>query len=195
MAKLKKSEGWSFGKDSSILHYFRNGVSLCGKYRTKKEFFTEGTPEESRCLVCERILSKEKRSDEAQKIYVVTAGCYSAYHIVGVFSTKEKAEEFVKKYNKTASDLNKAEIEEYILDQLERDLPPGHKLFFVRMTREGVVREVEEVKLSDFYGFDFGFDLSGNLFCTVSAKDQAHAVKIVNERRVYLIASNQWGEK
>ena len=29
------------------------------------------------------------------KVYVVTAGCYSDYHIVAVFSTKEKAEEYI----------------------------------------------------------------------------------------------------
>lgn len=32
---------------------------------------------------------------EKKKIYIVTGGCYSDYHIERVFSTKEKAEEFL----------------------------------------------------------------------------------------------------
>lgn len=45
------------------------------------------------------------------KVYVVTAGCYSDYHIVAVFSTKEKAEEYIA-YHGT-----NYRMEEYDLDE------------------------------------------------------------------------------
>jgi len=51
------------------------------------------------------------------KVYVVTAGCYSDYHIVAVFSTKEKAEEYIA-YHGTNNTL-----EEYELDkELDREV-------------------------------------------------------------------------
>ena len=46
-----------------------------------------------------------------KEIYVVTEGSYSDYHICGVFTDKEKAENFVNIYNKYSGDY--AEIETY----------------------------------------------------------------------------------
>jgi hypothetical protein len=43
------------------------------------------------------------------KVYIVTAGCYSDYHIKRVFSNKEKAELYAK-------GTSEADIEEYELD-------------------------------------------------------------------------------
>lgn len=48
-------------------------------------------------------------------IYVVTSGCYSDYGMNGMFSTKEKAEKFIKD-NKTTF-YDKGQIEEWILDE------------------------------------------------------------------------------
>jgi hypothetical protein len=49
-------------------------------------------------------------------VYVVTSGCYDDYSIDGVFSTKEKAEEFVKAPNFIYE--YSYSIEEYKLDDL-----------------------------------------------------------------------------
>jgi len=60
-------------------------------------------------------------------IYVLTEGSYSDYHIVGVYSTKELAEE--------AQSLHDcAEIEEYQLDNIPK-YPPGMVAWHVRITR------------------------------------------------------------
>jgi len=47
------------------------------------------------------------------KVYIVTSGSYSDYHIEAVFSTKEKAEEYIQ--NNCDDDVN--EIEEYEMDE------------------------------------------------------------------------------
>lgn len=46
-----------------------------------------------------------------KEIYVVTEGSYSDYHICGVFTDKEKAENFVNIYNRFSGEY--AEIETY----------------------------------------------------------------------------------
>ena len=46
------------------------------------------------------------------KVYVVTAGDYSAYHIVGVFTDKALAEKYVERYN-AAGGWDSAQIEEF----------------------------------------------------------------------------------
>lgn len=51
---------------------------------------------------------------ETKKVYVVTSGDYSDYHIVGIFDSREKAEEYIN--HSANSDLN--EIEEYNLNEL-----------------------------------------------------------------------------
>lgn len=52
------------------------------------------------------------------KVYVVTSGKYDAYHIDCVFSTKEKAMEYVALHNITSNDYD---IEEYELDSKKTD--------------------------------------------------------------------------
>ena len=49
------------------------------------------------------------------KVFVVTDGIYSDYHIVAVFSSREKAEKFVARY--TWKETENTCIEEYSLDQ------------------------------------------------------------------------------
>lgn len=66
-----------------------------------------------------------------KKVYVVTAGCYSDYHIVAVFSTKEKAEEYIAyhgtDYNLEEYDLDKEFEREVSLWCVTFDLPGGEE--------------------------------------------------------------------
>jgi hypothetical protein len=52
----------------------------------------------------------------SETIYVVTEGCYSSYHICAVFSTKEKAQDFINKKKDLYYD---ASIEDYPLDAFD----------------------------------------------------------------------------
>lgn len=63
---------------------------------------------------------------ETKKVYVVTVGDYSDYHIKGIFDSREKAEEYIN--HSASSELN--DIEEYNLNELKSD--KGEKVFKLR---------------------------------------------------------------
>lgn len=73
---------------------------------------------------------------ETKKVYVVTAGDYSDYHIVEIFDSREKAEEYVN--HSTDSDLN--DIEEYNLNEPKPD--KSEKVFTLRSEFDEIDFEV-----------------------------------------------------
>lgn len=115
-------------------------------------------------------------------LYVLTSGEYSSYHINGIFSTLEKAE-YAKRL------LCACDIEEWELDELP-DHPPGLLHFWVRMDMDGN---------NLCYGQDANFSAPDwepgryrkYIAFHMWAKDQQHAIKIANERRIALLASCQ----
>ncbi len=154
-----------------------------------------------------------------KKIYVVTAEYYSAYHIVGVFDDKESAEKLVRGINDgrwwcSENDRNcwGARVETFVLNPNQGEINAGLIPFEVLMGRDGnssgqrvgkknpvevsTSRELPEgigYKLRKFgeYG---NKDLPSRLEATVFARDKQHAVKIANEIRIQLMATNQWPE-
>jgi hypothetical protein len=74
-------------------------------------------------------------------IYVLTEGDYSDYHIVGVYSTKELAEEAQTLYKDS-------QIEEYDLDNIPEH-PPGMKAWFV-LIRDGKLDGIYTSQVSPF---------------------------------------------
>src|SRR3990167_10395534 len=70
--------------------------------------------------------------ERMNKVYVVTSGQYSDYGIKAVFSTKEKAEEYIKL--STDPDINN------LLEEFELDIPKEEWLYTkVIMDRDGHV--------------------------------------------------------
>lgn len=63
---------------------------------------------------------------ETKKVYVVTAGDYSDYHIEGIFDSREKAEEYVNYSANT--ELNG--VDEWVLNELKPD--KSEKMFKLR---------------------------------------------------------------
>ena len=126
------------------------------------------------------------------KVYVVTRGEYSDYHICGVFDEKEKASLFINSF-----DNDEYMIEEWNLNPYELELKEGMCPFFVRMAKNGDV--LKSCKVTSDYGFDeyelTSFDVRGNIYIRVFAKDEKHAIKICNERRTIAIANNEWPNK
>lgn len=62
------------------------------------------------------------------KVYVITQGCYSDYHICAVTLDKDKAERLQKLYSaKEGSYMITAEIEEYEADDTGRDFTEEEK--------------------------------------------------------------------
>ena len=130
-------------------------------------------------------------NDTKPKAYLVTQGYYSDYHVCGVFSSREKAEAFIKRFEK--STYESPEIEERVID-LFSDVPPDLKMYEVWMKEDGSVIRCE---LCDTIPLDYDIKVTPNskdgsqrLYCKLLAKDSAHAVKIANEKRTILIANN-----
>ena len=130
------------------------------------------------------------------KIYIVTSGCYSDYHIDTVFTNKKTAEVFADKIDGEAEAWETSPSD--LIDKITHN-----KIFCVRMNKEGntdlVMEEDFDVcdienaieKKTEIFKAVNGYSMITYMF----AKDEKHAVKIANERRVQLIANNEWIEK
>jgi hypothetical protein len=124
-----------------------------------------------------------------KQIYIVTMGEYSDYQIVGVFDKEELAEEY-------KGDDNWARIEEYDLNPQRLKIAPGKAAYRVWMRRDGDTKDVREREDGiDTTDIRFGEPDDHGLYACVLAKSPQHAVKIVNEHRVQLIANGEWPEK
>jgi hypothetical protein len=122
------------------------------------------------------------------EIYIVTQGEYSDYHIVGVFTDKEKAEELCDFGNEIDSWAD-TRIETYESDTID---VKGRELFFVRMQPDGKVLEVAKAgSIYDIEDNRVGQDMNGNFYTACLARDKKHAIKIMAERKLrYKIENN-----
>lgn len=115
------------------------------------------------------------------KVYLLTQGEYSEYHIVGVYSTREKAE--AHKPNHRNYFGTDPDIEEHELDPPCSILPDTWKVI---MDRDG--NSLEEPHLTegqDKESFNLWDSKKDNEYAFwVHAKDKAHAVKVANEMRI-----------
>lgn len=119
---------------------------------------------------------------EPKIAYVVTRGEYSDYRICGVYLTQEEAGE--------AATFFGGDIEEWQVGNVPRP-PKGMMAWRVIMGRDGTTHHAYGETHEDI-GEDERFSESWAFH--MWARDKEHAVKIANERRVQLIANNQWEE-
>jgi hypothetical protein len=132
--------------------------------------------------------------DKKQAIYIVTSGDYSEYRICGAFTEEALAEKFIDSFS--GDNYSEFRIENYALNPYQYELKNDYKPFFVRMMKEGNCIEIKIRGSSyDFEdeGAAIGFDVNENMYISIFAKDEKHAIKIANEKRVQLIAENRWG--
>jgi hypothetical protein len=118
------------------------------------------------------------------KIYVVTSGSYSDYHIVALYSTEEQAQK--------ALELGDEEtrIEEYELDSFQiPEHPPGHKPWLVRIeyNTSKIVLTFQEYFLerSEWSPMETFHDLEGfgpEFWVRCWARDDEHAEKIALDK-------------
>lgn len=130
--------------------------------------------------------------------YIVMAGEYSDRHVCGVYTTQENADYAARLFN--------GWVEEF-----EPDALPGHPKgtigFVVFMAKDGAAEARPiSAELVDHYAGKDDFDRKyrrdddGVLHATQQiraylwARDEQHAVKIVNEKRAQIIAANEWPE-
>jgi hypothetical protein len=152
------------------------------------------------------------------KVYVVTKGSYSDFHVDQIFSSKEKAENYIKlvnnKYN-VYSHVN-SDIEEYELDPdttLPKSLHKFKTFYHVEMDRDGNTischhegydvfkpedsQEHYRLWLRKDYNeetgkFEYPYTLNGY---DVNANDEKHAIKKMGEKRQYLLRIGKWPEQ
>ena len=128
------------------------------------------------------------------KVYAVNTGCYSDYRIVGIYSTKSKAEEYMEKCRNSdacwSKDFN--DIEVFILDQglQEREFTRYSVGVFVD------TGEVKEDYAQNYWGLPQNkVTQTAKIPCyrnrlmirAESFKSKAHAIKLaVEARQAYL---------
>lgn len=138
-------------------------------------------------------------------IWVIESS-YSDYRrVVGVYSTKEGAELVCARINEEKN-YERATVAEWPLDPGVEAINQGLALFTVWMLRDGTTEKC----VQDDDDFEYilndsltiwrrsgapayrGQNVQDCLIGRVFAKDSVHAIKIVNERRVQMIANGEW---
>lgn len=153
-----------------------------------------------------------KENEHTQKVFVVTHGTYSDYKIIGVFSTRQKAEAFiviVQGPENTFSEYgDRMDIEAYDLNEHF-----NRKLYAFEVVMEISTRKVESIEFEENWELwknDEPFTIAGGttiIWRGIRAKSIGHAVKIASEKVSAMIASQvlipvpgknkawQWREK
>lgn len=123
-----------------------------------------------------------------KKVYLVTSGEYSDYHVEAVYSTKNKAMEHCMHDRECRID--------------ERELNPNifnNIIYVVWMAEDGSIDE-DSTKSAVFSnvgkGFNFFYEYAGRdyLVWNVKTDDLKRAVKVVNEKRTQILAAGLWGD-
>tara|TARA_R110000764_G_scaffold152150_1_gene239951 strand:- start:64 stop:453 length:390 start_codon:yes stop_codon:yes gene_type:complete len=125
-----------------------------------------------------------------KKIYAVTSGEYSDYSVDCLFDSEQLAQDYIAAFS--PDKYYPMIIEEFELNPFTKQLKKGYLPYLVRMTKEG---KCTEVKISSRH-FELDgkphFDFDKNIYHRVFAKNEKHAIKILNEIRVQYIAMNKW---
>lgn len=126
------------------------------------------------------------------EIYVLTRGCYSDYEVVGAFVDKQKALELAKIYD--------YDILTFYSD-ITINLPENKYFYRIHMEKDGSVPYTHRIDYdiivdnTTTYWRECRYSPYNIFCCTVIAEDKNHAIKIVNERRSFIIAENKWGNE
>lgn len=121
------------------------------------------------------------------KIYVVTSGEYSDYKIEVIYSTREMAEEYANKHNKLKKYGSADEVTEFELDTpIEK-----HEFIYIIMDKQGNTYSIErEFNRKEGFG-----SANETVFSwTVQTTDEKRAIKVVNEKRIQILAAGIWGD-
>jgi len=140
----------------------------------------------------------------SKSVWVIEAGSYSDYHVVGVFSTKENAERALGWLSAGGAEyLYRPSVGEWEMDPAIAELNAGMDQWSVCMDYDGTVEraKVEESRYdlnvdirawlrtkAPAYG---GKGVNDAVEGTVWARDEEHAIKIANEKRLQRIASGE----
>lgn len=129
-------------------------------------------------------------------IYGVSAGEYSNWRIIGLFSTEEKAEKFQVWAREIGEREVNDSIAEYTLDPCQVEQRKGFRPFIIDMQKDGTTTRAEEwegfVNRPGMAVTDWGKGREIELHGIIYSDSLEHAIKIFNEHRARLIAENNW---
>lgn len=122
------------------------------------------------------------------KIYVITKGDYSDYHICGVSTDKEQAEKLARFFTDKWDD---AKVEEYDTDRYEL-LSDNKKVYRILFYENGNIHKLTH-ESGDYYDnetikLDPVYWNGATLSVYVSADDEISAIKIASEKRAKFLA-------
>ena len=132
-------------------------------------------------------------------IYAVSSGSYSDYRVCALFSTKALAEKYMEANVDSWDSYN--DIEEYQLDPDKDELVGGYVYWKVEMLVSGDRAKAERSAKQEWnHDQMIGDTFNGGKripldkekrvwFSYCYAKDEQHAIKIANERRIQYLAT------
>lgn len=120
------------------------------------------------------------------KVYVITAGSYSDYHICAVSLDPQKAEVLAKFY--TEHGYDQAGVEEYDADYEYDRIESGCHMYIVTFDKQG---DVEHIAPDGTGTREDVFSWRGGVTAEVWAKDAKTAVKIAAEKRAMYLAEKE----
>jgi len=122
------------------------------------------------------------------KVFIVTKGTYSDYRIETVFSTKEKAEEYLRKSADKEFDGEYNEVEEYEIDvDYTQNGLSGYATIITRYQKGETYTRVYLLAIENTSNIDFNIvsevksSNSITYIVNIWAEDQQHAAKIASE--------------
>lgn len=122
-------------------------------------------------------------------VFMVTDGWYSDYRVLGIYSTRELAERAREMY------VAGNEVDEIELNTMP-DAPPGLFAWLVEMDFNGNTCRCQRMSCENHrpraYIYKSSGRPTGTMTAYVWAESNEHAVKIANEWRVRIVATNQW---
>lgn len=116
------------------------------------------------------------------KIYVVTKGEYSDYHIITATLSKQRAENIAKIYTDKYDEAGVEEFDEMSDEAIDRMMEELELRYVFNIQQDGAVSAVEAVyekknaKIMDTSCYD-------RIHFSIAAKDKEHAIKIARDMR------------
>lgn len=136
-------------------------------------------------------LKNRPKKPAKKSVWLITSGEYSDYGIEGIFSTEENAKlayELLKSNDRYDSIH---EPREWILDGDLDKVKQGKKLYRVSMKLNGDVISVNlsiTISEKEMFRENSNFNIENYFYGVCWAKDEKHAIKIVNEKRIQYLA-------
>jgi hypothetical protein len=130
------------------------------------------------------------------KVYALSEGEYSDYHIIAIYSTKEKADAALAEFNREAQEsYEKAGLEEYELDSYT----PSTEYYSVGVKPDGmmqyVMREVRQPGDQTARERRAYYASHGDCLCLfIDVDTREAAIKIAKEKWAKIASAGLWGK-